>query len=191
MQARITLGDLLSGDPGPRGITASQAIEASAVHYDLVRIEEVEHTAARVGTAYDRLGGGFFQLAIQVAKVLDAVIDFERYEDGVFSYEYLEWGNGLTLGRWLLDHVDDDALYQIAENWSMVKIDPLRDVVTQWAAAVDLPLTREAQARIAQLRRSPLPAVDPAELRKQLEHLQNRALAVTDALLKATGPDAK
>lgn len=191
MRARITLENLLSGDHGPRGITASQSIEASAIHYDLVRIEEAEHTAARIGTACDRVGGGFFQLAIQAAKALGDVVDFEQYEDGVFSYEHLEWPNSLTLGRWLLDHINDDAMYQLVENWAMVGVDPLRDVVAQWAAAVDLPLTREAQARIGQLRRDPPLAVTVAELRMHLAHLQSRTLAVTDALLKATGPAAK
>lgn len=191
MQVRIKMQDLLPGDTGPRGISASLSMEASAIHYDLVRIEEIEHTAARVGTMCDRIGGGFFQLAIKASKVLGDVIDFERYEDGVFSYEYLEWGNSLTLGRWLLDHIDDDAMYQIADNWSMVKVDAMRDVVTEWAAAVDLPLTREAQARLKQLRQSqPSHVANVAQLRAKLEYLQKRTSEVTEALLKATEPYA-
>ena len=194
MRVQITPDDLISSNgEGPRGISPQWSSEAAAILYDLIRIDEVENIAQRAGTTVDRLHAGFLQLAIQAAKCLSDVIDFAKYEDGVFSYNHLEWGQSLTLGHWLMDHMTDGAMLQIAENYSLVGIGTLRDVITQWAAAVDLPLTMDGQARIKQLRGGQ-PKADVgseiAQLRKRLEYLQNRTSEVTEALLKATGPYA-
>lgn len=188
----ITPSDLINSDgSGHRGVRPTNSSETAAILYDLIRIDEVENVSTRLETTCDRLHGGFLQLAIQAAKCLDDVVDFENYEGGVFSYEHLECGQSLTLGRWLLDHITDGALYQIAENYSMVGCSQLRDVIVQWAAALDLPLTRCATVRLGQLR-SEQPEVDAtsevAQLRAKLEHLQKRTSEVTEALLKATGP---
>lgn len=193
MQVRITPSDLITSDgKGPRGISPQRSSEAAAILYGLIRIDEAENVSARVEISNDHLHGGFLQLAIQAAKCLDDVINFERY-DGVFVYDHLEWGQSLTLGRWLTDHITDGAMYQVAHNYSLVGIGPLRDVITQWAAALDLPLTSWATARLGQLRieqpKAGMPS-EVAQLRAKLEYLQKRTSEVTEALLKATGPYA-
>ncbi|MFV1943457.1 hypothetical protein VPH49_21835 [Pseudomonas luteola] len=63
----------------------------------------------------DNLFGGVLRLSVHIAASVQAIVDFEEYDDGVFSYDHLEnFGESLpntickriTLGEW----------YNIAEN---------------------------------------------------------------------------
>lgn len=128
-------------------------IEASAIHATLAHYAEKMELPLALEIAGDRLGGGLLILAVEAAKAVCETIDWNEYDDGVFSYEHLECGPNYTtyldkvsLGAHLLRATTRNALYQMADNWQAPDPEQMALVVADWASSIGLPLTTEAQA---------------------------------------------
>lgn len=134
-------------------VDPQHCIETSAIHAALCRFAEVAELPGKYEIMGDRFGGGLLILAAEAGRAVGQLIDWERWEDGVFSYEHLETGNPdlphdnvTTLPAHLLRAVTRDALYQMADNWQAPDPERMAVIVADWADASDLPLTAEAQA---------------------------------------------
>jgi len=134
-------------------IDPKNCIEVSAIHAALWRFAELAELPEKYEIMGDRFGGCLLILAAEAGRAVCEVIDWERWEDGVFSYEHLETGNpdfphdiATTLPAHLLRATTRDALYQMADNWQAPDPERMAVIVADWADAADLPLTAEAQA---------------------------------------------
>jgi hypothetical protein len=104
-----------------------------------------QHLSHRIRTSFDRLLGGALFYAIAVAQVLDELVDWEQWDDGVFSYEYIEFGEGdkssdKNLATYILNETSDDDWYQIAENYMLPARDEIVTMLRKWAAETGVPV---------------------------------------------------
>lgn len=105
--------------------------------------------SGRIDTGFDRLHGGCLFLSFTAMAVLEALIDWDRWQEeggGVFAYENLEadddkpYTAAPDLAAFLLREIPEASWYQIAENWMVPDDTELKELLVRWARAVKLPL---------------------------------------------------
>lgn len=143
---------------------AAEAITAGALIQGLLKLaDHYMHPANnsnlldQIGTAGDRWYGGCLLLAIEMAKVVDKAIDWDRYGEaigGVFTYEYVEISPGMTAGGgneninlsvFLFNSMTPGAWYDISENWRVPSAEVLTKVLEAWAERAGVPLNGAEQ----------------------------------------------
>lgn len=143
---------------------AAEAITAGALIQGLLKLaDHYMHPANdsglldQIGTTGDRWYGGCLLLAIEMAKVVDKSIDWDRYGEaigGVFTYEYVEISTGMALGGgnentnlsvFLFNSMTPGAWYDISENWRVPSAEVLTKVLEAWAGLAGIPLNGEEQ----------------------------------------------
>lgn len=130
--------------------------------------------SSRIDTSFDRMLGGCLFLSLATLAVLEDMVDWDRWgeeQGGVFAYEHLEASDekpftdpeAMDLAAFLLREIPE--WYGIAENW-MVPIEyELKDLLTRWCRAVNLPLLGDppAAADDGESALAPLILVTPAD----------------------------
>lgn len=126
-----------------------ESIAAATLHAGLVQLIDTqdkggkESVSGRIGTTHDRLVGGCLFLAVATARVLDALADWEAWDAvgrGVFVYEKLESDSRGNLAAYLLDEIDGEDWYDIAENNQVPTDHELSLLLTTWMVVNDVPL---------------------------------------------------
>ena len=143
---------------------AAEAITAGALIQGLLKlVDHYMHPANgsalldQIGTCGDRWYGGCLLLAIEMAKVVDKSIDWDRYGEtigGVFTYEYVEiepdmaeeGGNeNINLSVFLFNSMTPGAWYDISENWRVPSAEVLTKVLEAWAELAGIPMKEADQ----------------------------------------------
>lgn len=118
-------------------LTFPAAIMATFVNLDAFDIiiagRTIDVRRETWGVGGDHTLAGFFRLSIAAGEYLDEKI--EMYDQGVFSYDFLETNRVegpafQTLPVFLLEHLTDDQFYELMGNW-VIPTD-LHDVIDQW-----------------------------------------------------------
>ena len=143
---------------------AAAAITAGALNQGLLKLADYHMHRAngsdlldQIGTSGDRWYGGCLLLAIEMAKVVDKAIDWDRYSEslgGVFTYEHVEISEGMTVGGgnesinlsvFLFNSMTPGAWYHISENWRVPSAEVLTKVLEAWAELAGIPLNGAEQ----------------------------------------------
>ena len=125
--AALVQGLLAFADADMRGVALAPTAE-----------EASECLKERIGTSGDRWYGGCLLLAMSMAEVVDDLCEFE---DGVFTYEYIEvmpssietFTPASNLPAYLMQVVELDAWYDLSENWKKPSRECLEQVFKEWA----------------------------------------------------------
>lgn len=143
---------------------ASTAITAAAICQGLtayilmemsnISLPDGEGLKGEIGTSGDRWLGGALLLSIEVAEVVDGLLDYDAYVEGegccVFTYDHCEvegterFHSRNDLPAHLMRVVEPMAWYDMSENWQVPKRPAIEAVFREWAGIVGVPL-KEAE----------------------------------------------
>lgn len=134
----------------------SAAIEAAALTQGMMMIASKDMLLpelgggtllVEIGTGGDRWYGGILIVAAAMTKVIR---EYCRFDQGVFTYEYVEVDDPATvpdsnLSVWLVKAIDPSAWYQICDNWHQPTHEALTKVFLEWAHHAGVPTSADLQ----------------------------------------------
>lgn len=131
-------------------VNRSNGYYAAAIYESFCRMladdvgQRDDHLASESG--YDHTLAGMFFLSIEAGMVVNKVIDWDKWDIGVFAYEHLDYFsragiNGSDcLSAYLFREISRDDWYQIIGNYKVPTVPELEKLIRAWSTEQDLPL---------------------------------------------------